>query len=57
MPDEDPPRELEAAVEHFLGAAETAFEEYDDGYADADATLRVLREQVRRLAEASAIEP
>lgn len=48
VPDED---DLEPAVRAFLRDAETAYEEYDQGYADADATLRVLRDHVDRLAD------
>lgn len=38
--------DLEAAVREFLDRAERAFEEYDQGYADADATLSVVRSQI-----------
>lgn len=47
--DED---DLEAAVRRFLRDAEAAFEEYDEGYADPDATLRVLRSHVDLLESA-----
>lgn len=47
MTDDD----LEADVRAFLRDAETAYEEYDAGYADADATLRVLRAHIDRLAD------
>ncbi|MFW6017942.1 MAG: hypothetical protein ACOCPX_03905 [Halapricum sp.] len=33
----------DAQIEQFFDAVDTAFKEYDQGYADADATLRVLR--------------
>ncbi|QSG06729.1 hypothetical protein [Halapricum desulfuricans] len=39
----------DAAVEQFLDAVDAAFEEYDQGYADADATLRVVRTHVEDL--------
>lgn len=35
--------DLEAAVERFVADAESAYSEYERGYADADATLRLLR--------------
>lgn len=47
MSDED---DLEAAVRRFLRDAEAAYDEYEQGYADADATLRVLRSHVDHLA-------
>jgi hypothetical protein len=47
MTDDD----LEAAVRTFLRDAERAYGEYDQGYADADATLRMLREHLDRLAD------
>ncbi|MFC7177235.1 hypothetical protein [Halosegnis marinus] len=37
------------AVERFVADAERAYEEYEQGYADADATLRVLRSHLDRL--------
>jgi hypothetical protein len=42
--------DLAAAVEAFLDDADRAYDEYEQGYADADATLRVLRSHVDRLA-------
>lgn len=39
------------AIGTFLDAADNAFEEYDRGYADADATLRVVRTHVEELRE------
>lgn len=45
MTDED----LEVVVEEFLRDANRAYEEYEQGYADADATLRVLRSHIDRL--------
>lgn len=43
--------ESEAAVEEFLAAVETVYDEYDQGYLDADAALRRLRVEVDDLAE------
>jgi len=40
-----------AAVERFLRAADGVYEEYDAGYTDADAALRVLRDHVDSLRE------
>jgi hypothetical protein len=37
------------AVAQFLDRADAAFEEYDQGYADADATIAVLRRHVDQL--------
>ncbi|ELZ46139.1 hypothetical protein C463_04704 [Halorubrum californiense DSM 19288] len=45
MPD-DP---SDAAVERFLDRAESALDSYDQGYADADATLATLRTHVDEL--------
>ena len=44
--------DLNAAVEQFLADAERAYDEYDQGYADADATLRLLRSHVDHLRSA-----
>lgn len=41
--------ELERAVAAFIADAERAYDEYEQGYADADATLRVLRSHLDRL--------
>lgn len=41
--------ETERAVERFLDDADGALAEYDDGYADADATLRLLRGHIEDL--------
>jgi cell division septum initiation protein DivIVA len=43
----------EAAVAAFLDRVDEALVEYDQGYADADATLRVLREHVEDLRDAT----
>lgn len=40
---------LETVVEEFLRDANRAYEEYEQGYADADATLRLLRSHIDRL--------
>jgi hypothetical protein len=41
-----------AAVQAFLDDADSALAEYDRGYADADATLRVLRRHLDSLRDA-----
>ncbi|MFB6117528.1 hypothetical protein [Halosegnis sp.] len=46
---DDDDADLEAAVEEFLADAERAYDEYEQGYADADATLRLLRSHLDRL--------
>ena len=43
--------DTEAAVERFLRGYDTAREEYESGYADADATLGVIDGHVERLRE------
>jgi hypothetical protein len=40
-----------AALEAFLRDAEDVYEEYDAGYTDADAALRVLRSHLDQLRE------
>jgi phage-related tail protein len=40
-----------APIEQFLRDAEDVYEEYDAGYTDADAALRVLRSHLDRLRE------
>ncbi|WP_172824869.1 hypothetical protein [Halorientalis sp. IM1011] len=40
------------AVETFLDESETVFEEYDQGYMDADAALERLRGHIEDLDEA-----
>jgi len=37
------------AIEQFLNDADAALEEYDQGYADADATIRLLRSHLEEL--------
>lgn len=44
--------DLEAAVEEFLRAADDCYGEYDEGYQDADATLRQLEGHLEELREA-----
>jgi hypothetical protein len=44
---------LDSAVEAFLSEADSAYEEYDRGYTDADATLRRLESAIERLRTAS----
>ncbi|GAA0715003.1 hypothetical protein J2744_002208 [Halorubrum trapanicum] len=39
----------DAAVERFLDRAAAALDDYDEGYADADATLATLRTHVDEL--------
>lgn len=41
----------EDAIETFLERTDTALEEYDQGYADADATLSLVRTHVEDLRE------
>jgi len=43
---------VEAAVERFLDETESALDDYDRGYADADATLSVIRTRMDELATA-----
>jgi hypothetical protein len=44
---------LDTAVESFFEDVDETLEEYDRGYADADATLRVLRAHLDELREAA----
>lgn len=43
---------IAAAVEEFLDETESALDDYDQGYADADATLSVVRTRIDELAAA-----
>lgn len=43
----------DSAVEQFLNDADGALEEYDQGYADADATIRLLRAHIEELRSAT----
>ena len=45
--------ELDDAIEEFLRKADAAYEEYEQGYADADATLRRLEGHVEELRDAA----
>jgi hypothetical protein len=38
--------DAEAAVTEFLAAADAAYEDYEKGYSDADATLRQLERAI-----------
>jgi len=40
---------IEAAVGAFLDGTESALDDYDQGYADADATLSVVRTHIDEL--------
>ena len=44
--------DLEASVREFLRNADDCYSEYDDGYVDADATLRRLEGHVEELRDA-----
>ncbi len=44
---------IAAAVERFLDETESALDAYDQGYADADATLSVVRTHMDELAAAA----
>jgi len=44
------------AVEEFLRDVETVFDEYDQGYMDADAALKRLRRHIEDLDQATADE-
>ena len=44
--------DADAAIDRFLKKADDAYGEYDEGYADADATLRRLERHVEELREA-----
>lgn len=46
MPDEP----TDEALERFLTEAESTLDDYEQGYADADATLTVLRTHIDELA-------
>jgi hypothetical protein len=48
----DESNDAETAVRQFLADADSALAEYDSGYADADATLRVLRRHLDDLRDA-----
>ncbi|EMA65603.1 hypothetical protein [Halorubrum kocurii] len=43
---------IEAAVKRFLDETESSLDSYDQGYADADATIAVIRTHIDELAAA-----
>ena len=45
--------DADAAITEVLRKADAAYEEYDQGYADADATLRRLERHLEDLREAA----
>jgi len=45
--------DIDDAVERFLRKADSTYEEYEQGYADADVTLRRLNGHIEELREAS----
>lgn len=45
--------DVETAVETFLSEADAAYEEYDKGYTDADATVRRLETAIDQLRNAA----
>ncbi|MFB6151890.1 MAG: hypothetical protein ABEJ40_08805 [Haloarculaceae archaeon] len=51
--DDAPADDLHDAVAEFLDGADAALDEYDRGYADADATLRVIRDRLGDLRDAA----
>ena len=52
-PDHSDMSELDDAIEEFLRKADAACEEYEQGYADADATLRRPKSHVEELRDAA----
>lgn len=49
--------DLDAEVEAFLDAAEGVYDEYDDGYVDADSALSELGDHVSTLRDAYEDDP
>ena len=45
--------DLDDAVKEFLDKSDSALAEYDKGYADADATVQILRDHLSDLREAA----
>ncbi|WP_195837631.1 MULTISPECIES: hypothetical protein [unclassified Halorhabdus] len=43
--------DVDTAVETFLEQSETALDQYEQGYSDADATIRVLESHIETLRE------
>ncbi|WP_193309091.1 hypothetical protein [Halorubrum halophilum] len=50
MTDDSVDDALDDALERFLEEAESTLDDYEQGYADADATLTVLRTHIDELA-------
>ncbi|WP_299237444.1 hypothetical protein [Natronomonas sp.] len=53
MTETDATEATDAAVERFLRKADSTYEEYEQGYADADATLRRLERHIEALRNAA----
>ncbi|WP_167768400.1 hypothetical protein [Haloarcula amylovorans] len=53
MADTDDADSLTDAVETFLSEADTAYEEYERGYTDADAVVRRLEPAIEQLRNAA----
>lgn len=53
---DDGSEDVTAAVQTFLSEADSAYEEYDKGYTDADAVLRRLETAIETLREATGSE-
>lgn len=45
--------ELDDAVEEFLQSADSVYDEYDQGYVDADAALSMVEAHIESLRDAS----
>jgi hypothetical protein len=45
-------KDISDTVESFLDAADEYYAEYENGYVDADATLRQLEDEIESLREA-----
>lgn len=43
--------DTDAAIQEFLDGTDAALSEYDKGYADADATLSLVRKHIEELRE------
>ena len=48
-----PEETTEEAVAEFLRKADAAYDEYEQGYANADATLRKLQDHIQQLEESA----
>ena len=53
VPEGPPMSDADEAIERFLRKADSTYEEYEQGYADADATLRRLKGHIEALREVS----